>query len=400
MRILNVSQHYHIRGGSDRYFLELEQLLLSKGHKIVPFATASSQNWATEYNTHFPDPVDVQQPAVGDALRFLYSRVARRNLRELVAKEAPALAHLHVYYGQLTSSILGPLRDAGVPVVQTVHDYKLICPVRSLHNGKGVCEACQGTHFWRALPRRCNRASIGRTTLSVAESYVSRWLGSMNHIDHFIAVSEFVRRKMIEHGVAESKITTVHNFVDSRGTKPSTGTGEYFLYFGRLERVKGVFTLLKAAAGIRDVPFVIAGNGGARAAMERIIASRRMRHVKLVGFQDNDALKQLIRGAICTVAPSEWYETFGLALVESLLLGRPVVASRIGGMPEVVSHQENGFLVEPGNAEDLRGRLAWLARNRTAAVEMGHRGRQTALRRFNADAHYERLMRIYQKVLS
>lgn len=398
LTVLNVGQNYHVRGGSDRYLFALESLLQRYGHEVIPFATDQPANLATPWSAYFPPSVNFARPGPIDVIRYLYSRPAARAVGRLVARRRPDLAHLHIYYGQLTGSILRPLRAAGIPILQTLHEFKTVCPTYGLFAHGRLCESCQGRQFWRAMTHRCNRGSLVRSALSSAEAYVSRWLGAVDGVDHFIAVSDFLRDKVIELGLPAHKVTTVHNFVDCSGIDPVASPGRYLLFFGRLERIKGVHTLLDAVAPLSGIEVLLAGEGGERQALQAQIHRRGLAHVKLLGFKTGTELQELIRGSICTVAPSECYETFGLTLVESFAHGRPVVASRIGGMTEVVDDGETGFTVPPGDAEALRERLLWMVNNRDSALEMGRAARRAVERRFSPESHYEKIMAIYRGV--
>ena len=396
--VLLVSQNYYIRGGSDRIFFATAGLLKRRGHQVIPFTAAHPRNWPTAWSRYFPVAADFEQPGLVDLARFIYSRPASIAIRKLLSEHNPDIAHLHIYYGKLTGSILAPLKRAGTPIVQTLHEYKLICPAYTLVCNSQICEACEGHHFWRAVPRKCNRNSLARTLLSVIESYVSRFLGAVDKIDHFIAVSDFVRDKMIQYGVPPKKITTIHNFVNPSTIVPNHKPGEYFLYFGRLERIKGVFTLLKAAAPLTQVPLLIVGDGSARDKLAEMIERRNLKHVQLLGFKQGAELEQLIRNSICTLVPSEWYDPFPVTILESFAHSRPVIASCIGGIPESVTNGVDGFLVEAGNAEALRETMAWMAAHPTEAVEMGLAGRRKVETQFDPETHYQRLMAVYRRV--
>jgi len=397
--ILNAGQNYHIRGGSERYQFVLSELLQANGHQVIPFSAANSKNNATEWSKYFPPGVNFEHPDLVDLTRFIYSKPAAKSIKRLLNNIPVDLAHLHIYYGQLTSSILAPLRQAGVPIVQTLHEYKIICPVYTLVSNGEICQSCKGHAFWQAIRKRCNRGSLTRSLLSTLESYVSKTLGSIRKIDYFITVSHFQREKVIELGIPAEKVTTIHNFINTNDIQTSSKSGEYFLYFGRLERLKGLFTLIKAASSLKEIPLLIAGDGEARLELEQLIEQNNLKHIQLLGFKQGNELKQLIHHSICTLAPSEWYETFGFTLIESFAQGRPVIASKIGGMSEIVSDTIDGFLVTPKNVELLREKMLWMAEHRHQAVEMGQAGRRKVEAEFNPETHYKKLMAVYQKLL-
>ncbi|MGB5635341.1 MAG: glycosyltransferase family 4 protein, partial [Waterburya sp.] len=191
----------------------------------------------------------------------------------------------------------------------------------------------------------------------------------------------------------------VHNFIDASDYQPSTAPGEYFLYFGRLEQSKGIFTLIEAASSIKDTPLLIVGDGTARPELEKLIQERELNHIGLLGFKHKQELQKLIRHSICTITPSQWYETFGLTLIESFAHGRPVIASRIGGMTEIITDGIDGYLVHPGDVEQLRERMLWMAEHSTQAREMGLVGRRKVETHFNSESHYQKLISVYQKLL-
>lgn len=399
LAVLNAGQNYYIRGGSDKYQFDLTELLTSHGHTVIPFAAQNPKNWSTPGSVYFPPGVDFDHPSIQGILQFIYSKPASQAARRLIRDRAIDIAHLHIYYGQLTASILAPLKKAEIPIVQTLHEYKIVCPVYTLISNGEICQACSQGAFWNATVKRCNRGSLARSALSTVESYISSALGAVDKIDHFIAVSDFLRDKVIEMGLPATKVTTVHNYVDDSNIKPNRAPGNYFLYFGRLERLKGLFTLIEAAAPLTDTPLLIVGDGEARSEIEKIIESKALKHIKLLGFKQKNELNDLIRNSICTLSPSEWYEPFGLTLVESFAHGRPVIASKIGGIEEIVTNGVDGYLTRPGDVAQLREQLLWMSQNRKLAAEMGLAGSQKVKKQFSPEVHYENLMTVYKKVL-
>jgi len=398
MRILNVGQNYRITGGSDRYLFSLESLLKSRGVEVVPFASGHPDNVDTPWSSYFPRRVNFESPGLLDVGRYIYSGAARRCIDKLLAEYRFDLAHLHIYYGQLTGSILGRLVRHSVPIVQTLHEYKLICPTFMLMSNGKVCEACGRGGFIQAVVQRCNRGSLARSLISAGEASVTNALGSVSSIDHFIAVSDFLRNKVIEHGVPADKVTTVHNFVDSSLYQPSHVAGDYFLFFGRLEKIKGIYSLIEAVAPLKDVRLVIAGDGAERCGVQVACQQAKHGNIEYVGFKRGKELAELIRGARAVVAPSEWYETFGLTLIEGFAHGRPVICTRMGGMPEVVDEGLDGYVVPPGDVDALREAVLSLWRQPNTAIEMGQEGRHKVETRFGVERHLDGIRKVYGKV--
>jgi len=237
-----------------------------------------------------------------------------------------------------------------------------------------------------------------RSLLSTVESYVSRSFGSVSRIDHFIAVSDFLRSKVIELGIPPEKISTVHNFIDLTHIMSSHRKGEYFLYFGRLERLKGLFTLLEAVRPLKESTLLIVGDGEMRPDIEAYLEKHDLHHIKLLGFKKGKELSDLVSNSICTIIPSEWHEPCPLTIFESFAHGRPVIGSSIGGLPELVSNNIDGFLLQPKDIESLREGMIWMSAHRDRAVEMGGAGRKKVEKYYSAEIHYEKVMKVYRKV--
>lgn len=399
LTVLNISQNHYIRGGCDRYFFTMGELLQKHGNNVIPFTAASPKNEHTEWEQYFPRGADFDNPGPIDLVRFIYSRNATTSIQRLLHNTDVDIAHFHVYHGKLTASILSSIKKAGIPLIQTLHDYKLTCPIATHLSNDDICEACEGKNFYRAIPKRCNRRSLARTLLSVSESYVSRHLGNVDKFDHFISVSNFLRKKMIQYDIPAEKISTVHNFVDVSNFTPNYSEGDYVLYFGRVDRSKGIFTLIEAAESLKQFPLYIAGEGEAMPEVEQFIEQNGCEHIHLLGFKQGDELRELILNSTCTVLPSEWYENCPMSILESFAYGKPVIGADIGGIPELINHGDDGFLVPSGDVEQLRDRLQWMCDHKTQAIEMGKTAREKMENEFNADIHYEKILNVYRKFM-
>lgn len=396
LNVLNVSQNHFVRGGSDRYFLSLGDLLARQGHDVVPFCAKSERDQPSEWAPFFPRGANFDAPSAMDVLRYHYSVAARNNLTRLVAQKRIDIAHLHIYYGKLTSSILPVLKDKAIPVVQTVHDYKLVCPVYTCSRGGKPCEACHAKDYWRALAYRCNRGSYVRSAISMSESYLSRWLGSVDTIDRFLAVSRFFAAKMAENGIDSRKIEVVPNFIDIERFEPHAEPGRYFIYFGRIERTKGIGTLIEAFAQLPDIQLVLVGEGSYLDEAKALAA--RCPNIEFLGFKNGDALYSLVGQAVASILPAEAYENCPMSILESFALGRPVIGARIGGIPELIEDGEDGLIFEPGDVDALRdaARVLW---DRRGQDVMGRAARFKAEQQFTAGVHYRRISAVYESLV-
>ena len=401
MKILNAGHHYHIKGGSDRYLMNLETLLQGQGHEVIPFAAEHPDNEPTPYSQYFPAAgIATQGTNPKTIAKLMYNPTVRKQVDALLQDHPVDLAHLHIYYGKLTTALLDGIRKHNVPIVQTCHEYKLICPVYTLISQGEICTACQGHKFYKGLVKKCNKGSLARSLGIVLESYASRWNGDNRKVDHFITVSEFQRQQIVEMKVVpEDKITTVHNFLDPTNFTPHYTPGDYLLFFGRLDATKGVLTLVKAMQQLPDVQLKIAGDGALRPTLEAYIAEHKMTNVEIVGFKSGAALAEIIQNSRCNVIPSEWYETFGLTTIESNAYGKPVVGSRIGGIQEVIADGETGWFFEPGHVNELAEKLRWMMDHPTEVEAMGRKARAHVEQYFSPKPHYRQLMDVYAKVL-
>ncbi len=379
--------------------INLGALLESKGHKVIPFAPHNQKNLANSYESTLPPEVNFQKPGPLDIARYIYSRPAAQSIGRILSENSVNIAHLHIYYGQLSASILGPLTKARIPIVQTLHEYKLLCPVYSFVSHGKICEKCEGKYFWKALSHRCNRGSFVRSALSAVESYVSKYLGAVDKISHFIAPSEFMRTICIRMGVPKDKITTISNFMDVSSFSLAQKQGHSFLYVGRLSSEKGIMTLLRASQKIKDVPLIIVGDGVMRPMIEDYVRRHDLNHVRLVGFKSLTEIADLTHQAICSIVPSEWYENYPYSVMESQAFGCPVVGSKIGGIPEMISHGDDGWLFEAGNHEDLYVRLRWMADHREQALRMGRAARLKVERTANDQRHYDSIVSLYNQLI-
>lgn len=395
MRILSISQNHYVAGGMDRMMFEQTRILEERGHTVVPFTAADPADLPSAWATHFPAAARTDHTPLAEMPATLYRPAAARALRALMHDEVFDVVHLHSWYKRLSPAILPVLRDARVPVVQTLHEYRAVCSRSTMFRDGAICRECAGERHWRAVVHRCN-GSLAKTLASVAEMTIADALGYKDIVRRFLPVSDFQRGLLVEMGLPDARLHTLPNpvHIPDVDTLPPPVDAGRVLFVGRLESYKGVELFAALARARPGVRFAMAGDGSARAAIE----AQRPDNLALLGKLDSDVLLDAVRSAACIVVPSLWPEAFGLTAVEGLAAGTPVIASRTGGLTEIVHDGINGYLVTPG---DLNGFVAAVDRilaDPKRAQAMGQAGRAHAAQAFSEDRFHDRLLSIYRQV--
>jgi glycosyltransferase involved in cell wall biosynthesis len=406
LKICLVNTYHYRRGGDSTYTFDLAELLRSKGHDVFHFAMKHRYNAPCAEEEFFVDPVDYREASesagpisrLGAFVRSVYSRQARSRFAALLERTQPDIVHLQNFRRHLTFSILGPARQRGIPVVFTAHDYDPVCPNSLMFAGGSVCEVCRGGHYYRALGRRCKQGSLGGTVAVALESYFVKAMRYFDGIDCIITPSGFARNKLVEWGLDPGKIEVIHNFIDTSAFRPAYGGGQYAICLGRLSAEKGVDVLIEAGAKAGDVRVLIAGEGPMRVDLEALKRRLGAGRVEFLGYVDRDDLMDLVRDSMFVVVPSVCYENFPYNILEAFALGKPVVASRIGGIPEMVEDGVTGFLVEPRDSDRLAEAMGRLAADAALRDRLGRKARERVEAQFTAEMHYIKLVALYERV--
>ena len=402
MKVLLIHSFFHYRGGDATYALELAAGLRARGHEVFPFAMRHPDNepspWEVGFASlaaHYSASTPLQRVRAG--LQAIWSRDAAARVRWLVERHRPDVAHVQHVHRHLTPSVLAPLRDAGVPIVWTVHDYELICPSGHLFTDGAPCERCKGHRYLNAWKHRCKH---GDATLSAAvamEKYVHQALRVTEWVDRFLCPSAFLGQKLVDFGFPAKRVRHLPNFLHSARYTAEGDLGNYWLYAGRLTTEKGVSTLLDAARILPNHTLRIAGDGPLRVALEQRAGT--LGNIEFLGHLSRTELAAQVEGAGVVAVPSIWYENFPYAVTEAQAAGRPVVASRIGGIVEQITDGEDGRLVTPGDASALAHAVDELLSDRASARLMGQAARRRVERALAPDQHFDRVEAIYDDVV-
>jgi glycosyltransferase involved in cell wall biosynthesis len=405
MRILYCNKYNFPFSGTEVYLFELMQLMRSRGHEVALFSMADPRGAPTAYDHHFVPHIDFKNQSgawqkVKLAGHAIYSRDARRRIRAMIKEFRPDVAHVRNIYHHLSPSILFELKAQNVPVVYHLNDFKLLCPSYNMVSQGESCEACKGGEFWHMMMVKCYPGVGARLTLT-AEAYVHRWLGTYRKcVDRFLAPSQFVRDKFVEHGWNAEKFEVLPHFQTMPPqVGPSMAKDAPLLYFGRLSPEKGVGDLIRAMKLVPDMRLIIAGDGPQRSQLHDLATGLGLTNVEFVGYARGSELHALIAHSQFTVLPSHAYETLGKTILESYAEARAVVASDLGSRRELVHEGETGLLYPMGDVNRLATSIRSLGREPGLSEKMGRNGWQLVRERYTPAAHYQALLDLYERTI-
>lgn len=328
----------------------------------------------------------------------VWRRAAARELRSVINDVSPDIVHFHNTFPLISPAAYYAVAAEGVPILQTVHNYRLSCPAATLLRDGAVCEKCVGALIpWAAVRHRCYRGSVGASAVTATMLAVHRQLGTWNSkVDRYIALSHFVKGKLTEGGIPSSRVVVKPNFVTAhRSASGGKAKRKGAVFVGRLSVEKGIEALMSAVRG-QDIELTVIGEGPLRPKLEEGLTP----NVRFLGHRPKETVMQDVRSARFLVAASIWHEPFGLVVIEAFSQGTPVIASRAGALPEIVEEGVTGLFFEPNDAEDLADKIRWAVEHPEEMGQMGENARRTYEERYTPETNYAQLMSIYLDVIN
>lgn len=386
MRILLVHNRYQYPGGEDEVVRAEAEMLRTQNHDVET------------YEAH-NNAIKGSIARLTAALQCVWSSTNQRSFCETLHRFTPDLVHVHNFFPLISPAIHHTAHNRGIPVIQTLHNYRLLCPAATLLRAGSICEKCtQQPYPFSAVRHACYRdshvASAAVANMLLLHRAIGTWTST---VSRFIALSEFARRKYISSGFPEDKICVKPNFL-ANDPGPGPGGGDFFLFVGRLSEEKGVACLLEAWKTLRSqAQLIIVGDGPLAAKVRE--AAQADRAIRWVGFLKSAEVLELMGRAFALVFPSIWFEGFPMVLAEALAKGLPVIASDLGSMPEIISHGRTGLLSAPGSPLDLAGAVHWALCHREEVNAMRLHAREEFLSKYTAEINYRLLMKIYEYAL-
>lgn len=380
MKVLLCHAYYQQQGGEDLSFEAEARLLESRGHEVIRYTLRN-------------DIISQMNPLVV-AWKTIWNARVKRDVSRLLRDSRPDVMHCTNTFPLLSPAVYYAAREAGVPVVQSLRNYRMMCPAALFLRDGRVCEDCLGKRVpWPAIKHGCYRESRAASAVVSALLALHRQAGTWRKaVTLYFTPSEFARTKHIEGGLPASRIRVKPNFLDP-DPGPGTGAGGYALFVGRLSPEKGLDTLISAWRDLPDVPLRIVGDGPLGDQLRRSVQASPQ--IQLIGRCSPKDVLGLMAEASFLVMPSIWYETFGRTIIEAYACGTPVIVSRMGSMAELVREGETGFTFEPGNARDLVTKVRHLLTDQPQLTRMRQAARQEYLDRYTAERNHGLLLDLY-----
>ncbi len=399
MKILMVNKFLYPKGGAETYFLKIGNYLQEHGHQVEYFGMYDEKNTMKNNANQYTSNVDFHNAGMEKILypfKIIYSKEAKEKIKKVIEDFKPDIIHMNNINFQLTPSIIDVAYKMNVPIVQTVHDYQMICPNHLLFNPNTneICEKCVNGSKWNCTKGNCIHGSKLKSMIGSVEGVLyTKYKKEYQKVSKFICPSYFLENKLLKASdIYKGKTIAIHNFIELKPLNSYT-KDDYVLFFGRLSEEKGLKIFLECCKELKNIKFKVAGTGP----LEDIC--KGIENLEFVGFKTGIELEELIAKAKFSVYPSIWYENCPLSILESESLGTPVITVKNGGMMELVEDNETGILIEDINKENLKKAIVNLYENDSLIENMSKNCRAKRDKMISLDQYCKKLLEIYIEVI-
>lgn len=418
MKVLLATWSWYPVGGDWTYVENMKRLYETKGYEVIPFSTHNQKNISNEFEKYFVEAYDYKDlnknKNLGKGLKALKNSIvsfeALDKIDQLLNEHEIAFAHLHIIHHWVTPAIIWKLKKRKIPIIWSLHEYKIICPEGTFVSNEMVCEKCFNGKFYNCAINKCKKQSFLASALASLDAYFYNWSNIYKKVDAFLCPSAFLKDKFEQFGYDSSKLNLTNycydiNSIDEYITEnvgrfnqqlPNPNE-RYIFYVGRIEKLKGIKTLINAVEGT-NIKLKIAGTGSALEEMQNYVESNKIPNIEFLGFQKKSDVYDLTVNSTCVVCPSEWYENYPFSVIESLLLSKPVIGSRIGGIPELVIDGQTGFIHEPTDYLGLRNAILKIWNDKDLEIRLGKQARDYIYTKVNFETHWAIIKNIIDKL--
>lgn len=408
MKVLQINVFNYRKGGSETVYFNTSEKLQDDGIEVVSFALKWEENYPSRYESYFPESKATRKGSfrqINNAINYFYHFEAARKIEALIKAERPDIAQIHLIWGQITPSILPVLKKYGIPVIFTIHDYRIVCPAYTFRNGKGEqCERCGGGKYYNCFLHNCTKGNYVFSAMMGMEQYFRNWFfNPVKYADGLLYVSNFaknIHEKYQPKFKSKKSIVLYNTSTHIYDCKAQNDCERYFLYFGRLSNEKGITTLIDVFKDKKDLKLKIVGTGPEEERLKQIVSQSNALNIEFLGYKTGKDLQELIRNAYFVIVPSEWYENNPLTIIESYSAWVPVIGSRIGGIPEIIEDGKTGYVFNARSVSEL-GQCVDRANNlcKEEYLEFCKNTHNFAVENFNPDKYSGKLQDFYNEIL-
>ena len=425
MKIILVNYRYFISGGPERYYFNIKEILERNGHKVIPFSIKSSRNLPNDYEKYFLDIVDdkvyfaqakkkTPKMILKSFTRMFYSLEAKRKMAQLIADEKPDLVYIMQMHNKISPSIVDAARKAGVPVVHRISDFQYMCPNALFYNDRtGVCEDCLKGKRWSCVKNKC----VLNSTVYSGIKMMAKWMHDVmkvhRRVDAFVVPSEFTLGKLHEYGIPMEKLNHIPTFFNLKEVNPDVEYKPFVLFVGRIEKQKGLMTLVKA---FEELPYELRiigfSNDGYEDELKRYLgrpingdlnveestAYGKNGNIHFLGRKSFEEIVPYLKSCMCTVVPSEWYDNFPNVVLESYAYKKAVIATDFGSLQYMIEDGKTGMKFKYANLDDLRRCVTFMLEHPNESSAMGENAYKLIETKYSPESHYEKLMEVFGRI--
>lgn len=410
MRIIIANYRYFVAGGPEKYMFKFIDAAKNRGIEVIPFSVNNPQNEESLYSEYFAKPRSNElmysdtkktfRNIIGMIRATVWNYDAEKKLRKLIKDTNPDAIYILHEVNHLSPSIIRAAKKEGIRVVHRISDFFMFCPKYDFLCKNEICESCLHGNYSKAIKYKCVKGSRFGTLLRIFAMKLYAATKVFEDVDHFICTCQFSRNKLIEGGIPKNKISCIHTFIDASTILPCYDDDKYFLFLGRMAHQKGTIYAIKAMKYIKDTDYVLKITGQITNSAEdqeiwNFIKKNGLEEkVIFTGFKHGEELKDLISHSTCIVCPAIWYENMPNTVIEAYAYGKPVVASRIGSLAEIVIDGKTGLLFEMKNSKDLSEKLKKFIENPKLSKELGQNARMEVESKYEVSKHMNSVIQI------
>lgn len=412
MKIALVNYRFFVSGGPERYYFNIKEILEREGHEVIPFSIKGSRNQdAGKFERYFLDIVDDEvyfaqskkktpRMILKSFTRMFYSLEAKRKFGQLLDDEKPDLVYIMHFHNKISPSIIDAAKKRHIPVVHRISDFQYMCPNALFYNDKiGVCEDCLKGKRLSCVKYRCVMNSAVYSGIKMMAKWLHDVMGITKKIDAFVVPSEFTLQKLQEYGIPKDKLHHIPTFFNLKEENPQVEYQPFFLFVGRIEKQKGLMTLVKAFEETEyELKIIGFSNDGYEDELKHYLNGKQ-HHIEFLGRKSFEEIVPYLKSCLCTLVPSEWYDNFPNVVLESYAFKKAVVATDFGSLKYMVDNGQTGLTFKYKDIDDLRSKVSYMYEHQDEARRMGETAYQQLLAQYSPSVHYEKLMGLFNELI-